>query len=126
MVVDKQVELDSLTTAWEETKLHIDLTTNDSMRDDDFKIAGFKQSNIVFRTRVNNLPFKQVIRGIIYCRIFNYTQGVRNQGGLAQLMDSIDRQDQSVVPRSRPLCVCVGTGGGGHDVGHHQEEPPHD
>ena len=72
VVVDKQVQLDSLTTAWEETKLQIDLTTDDSVKDDyDFKIAGFKQSNIVFRTRVNNLPFKQVIRGIIYCRIFN-------------------------------------------------------
>ena len=70
VVVDKEVQLDSLTTDWEETKLHIDLTTNDSVRDDyDFKIAGFKQSNIAFRTRMNKLPFKQVKRGIIYCRI---------------------------------------------------------
>ena len=71
VVVDKEVQLDSLTTAWEETKLQIDLTTNGSVRDDyDFKIVGFKQSNIVFRSRVNNLPFKQVIRGIIHFRIF--------------------------------------------------------
>ena len=71
VVVDKEVQLDSLTTAWEETNLQIDLTTNVSVRDDyDFKIAGFNQSNIVFRSRVNNLPFKQVIRGIIHFRIF--------------------------------------------------------
>ena len=42
VLVDKEVQLASLSTAWESTKLHIDLTTKESRREDyEFSISGF-------------------------------------------------------------------------------------
>ena len=61
VLVDKEVQMASLNTAWESTKLHIDLTTEDSGREDyDFSISGFKHSNIVFNTRVDSTALNQV------------------------------------------------------------------
>ena len=62
VLVDREVQLDRLTTAWEGTKLYINLATEDtSIEDHNFNIAGFKHSNIVFGTRANNFNFNKVL-----------------------------------------------------------------
>ena len=61
VLVDIEAELEHLTTDWEETKLHIDgATKNIKSEDHPLSIAGFKQSNIFFRTDDNKDAFKQV------------------------------------------------------------------
>jgi len=62
VLVDIEAELEHLTTDWEETKLHIDgATKNIKSEDHPLSIAGFKQSNIFFRTDDNKDAFKQMI-----------------------------------------------------------------
>ena len=61
VLVDTEAQLDRLTTEWEQTKLHIDLTTQNTNREDyHFDIAGFKHQNIFFITDDSQVPLKQV------------------------------------------------------------------
>ena len=60
-MVDPAADLDRLTTEWELTKLHIDLTTQHVDKEDyNFDIAGFKHSNIFFITNENKVELKEV------------------------------------------------------------------
>jgi len=61
VVVDSGAHLDHLTTQWDQTKLTIDLTTTNSQPDNhDFGIAGFKHSNIFFRTHKTKVELQQM------------------------------------------------------------------
>ena len=62
VLVDREAQLDRLTTAWEGTKLHINLATQDTIIEDyNFNIAGFQHSNILFGTRGKNFDLNKVI-----------------------------------------------------------------
>jgi len=61
ILVDTEAQLDHLSTDWEETKLHVDLTTqNIESQDYQFDISGFKQSNIFFITDGNKAALNQM------------------------------------------------------------------
>ena len=61
ILVDTEAQLDHLSTDWEETKLHVDLTTQIiESQDYRFDISGFKQSNIFFITDGNKAALNQV------------------------------------------------------------------
>ena len=49
-VVDTGAKLDRITTNWDKTKLLVDLSINPWNEEQDFTIAGFRHSNIMFLT----------------------------------------------------------------------------
>ena len=70
--MDPATHLDRLTTEWELTKLHIDLTTQHVDKEDyNFDIAGFKHSNIFFITDENKVELKEVKGLHIRKQLFN-------------------------------------------------------
>ena len=71
-MVDPAAHLDRLTTEWELTKLHIDLTAQHVDKEDyNFDIAGFKHSNIFFITDENKVELKEVKELDVINKLFN-------------------------------------------------------